>query len=277
MNTNQPNQTTTPPTSNTHPTNPPPTTQTPPPPTPKKKKPWLFISIIVLLLSATGVLGYKYYQIKEQLNEKTQDKSQAQIIQSPSPATINSPNSQLPTIQKPYIEDTSISGQKKYINPELGISFLYLDLDYDGKNKIVTKEMGNRVYIYAEAYTYDTGQFIEIFEKPSSLSLEETLKKTFLENYSTNDCIAITETTSSSYPTSYVQANIKVPGEFTDLVGMQSKWQKCPNTYTQTNGMSFFLMDQNHPRKFAFFSIGQYGIAADKKDTLWQDTIKFLD
>ncbi|MFH1280624.1 MAG: hypothetical protein ABII08_03385 [Candidatus Beckwithbacteria bacterium] len=57
------------PTPTPQPTNTPPDTQTPPP-TLKKKKPWLLISLVVLLLSATGVLGYKYYEVKQQLNKQ---------------------------------------------------------------------------------------------------------------------------------------------------------------------------------------------------------------
>jgi hypothetical protein len=277
MDTNQPNQAPPPITPNTQPTNPSPTTQTPYPPTPKKKNPWLLISFIVLLLGATSTFAYKYNKVKQQLDKKGEKPFQTQIAQSPNPETIDLTNPQSSPTQKPYIEDTNISGQKKYVNPELGISFLYLEYDYDGKNKISTKQISNKIYVYADAYTYDSGQYLEMFQKNPNISLEETLKKTFLENYSTIDCTVVTETTPSSYPTSYIQANIKVPGEFTDLEDMSIKWQKCPKTYVQTNGMSFFLMDQNYSDKFAFFSIGQYGIATNKDDTLWQDTVEFLD
>jgi len=43
-------------------------------PTLKKKTPWLLISLVVLLLSATGVLGYKYYQVKQQLDNQRPDR-----------------------------------------------------------------------------------------------------------------------------------------------------------------------------------------------------------
>lgn len=44
------------------------------PSTPETKKPWLLISIVVLLLSATGALGYKYYQVKQQLDHQQSDR-----------------------------------------------------------------------------------------------------------------------------------------------------------------------------------------------------------
>jgi len=251
--------------------------QTPLPPTPNKNKSWPLIFLIVLLFGSSITLAYKYYMRKQQLNKKTEDKLQTQITQPPVPETTDSADPQPLLVQKSYIENTDISNQKKYVNPELGISFLYLEHDDDGKNKTSTKQIGNKIYVYDEAYSYDSGQYVEIFNKEPSMSLEETLKKVFLEGYSTNDCVVVAETLHSSYPTSYVQANIKVPGEFTDMEEMSTKWQKCPKDYTQTNGMSFFLMDQNHSDKFAFFSIGQYGISANKDDTLWQDTVEFIN
>lgn len=70
MNTNQPNQSQTPTAPKQQLTNPSPPTQAPPQPTSKKKTLWLLISIIVLLLSATGILGYKYYEVTQQLENQ---------------------------------------------------------------------------------------------------------------------------------------------------------------------------------------------------------------
>ncbi|MBU1200788.1 hypothetical protein KJ953_04660 [Patescibacteria group bacterium] len=45
--------------------------QTPPQqPTSPKKKPWTLISLVVLLISVTGVLGYKSYQVKQPLENQ---------------------------------------------------------------------------------------------------------------------------------------------------------------------------------------------------------------
>ena len=76
---------------------------------------------------------------------------------------------------------------------------------------------------------------------------------------------------------SYTKAIIKVPGEFTDMEEMSAKVAECPKIYTQFGGSAYFLMDNNHAGKFAFFSIGQYAIASGTDDLAWQDTIEFLD
>ena len=272
MENKQPIQNQAPQTENVSPPN-----QTPSPLTPSKNKSWPLVLLVVLLLGTSITLAYKYYEVKQQSNKEIEDKPQAQTTQTSSPKATNSPSIEPSPSQEPYTEETSIPGQKKYVNPELGIAFLYLENDSNSGNKISIRQIGNKIYVYGEAYEYDSGQYVEIFSKESSMSLEETLKKIFLENYSANDCIAVTETTPSSYPDSYVLANIKVPGEFTDMEEMSAKWQKCPKAYTQTNGLSFFLMDQNHSDKFAFFSIGQYAIDANEDHVLWQDTIEFLN
>ncbi|MBT4349174.1 hypothetical protein HOD19_00115 [bacterium] len=89
MNTNQSNQTLTPTTPNQETINTSSFTQTPvQPEPPKKKAPWLLISIIVLLLSATGVLGYKYYELQqkvEKLQQPTPLPTPQLVVSSPSP------------------------------------------------------------------------------------------------------------------------------------------------------------------------------------------------
>ncbi|MEA3355346.1 MAG: hypothetical protein U9Q63_02600 [Patescibacteria group bacterium] len=235
--------------------------------TPKKKKPWLLITVVVLLLGVIGVLGYKYYQLKQQTDK---EQSQIQSVESPTP--------KLTITKKPYTENTNVSNQKKYVNPEFGISFLYLTIDaFDNKTKFTTKEIGSKFYIYPEEHSYETGQYIEVFEKDPNKTLEQTIKTTFLENYSEEKCAIHIEELSSQYPTSYIKAIIKVPGEFTDMQEMSEKARECPKTYTQFGGSAYFLMDQKHSDKFAFFSIGQYGIAANKDNVMWQDTIEFTD
>jgi len=92
MEANQPNQSQTSITPNTQPTDTSPTTQTSPQPTPKTKIFWLLISLIVLLISTTGVLGYKYYELKQQLdNQQSTPLSSPQLVTS-SPAPVTSPN-----------------------------------------------------------------------------------------------------------------------------------------------------------------------------------------
>jgi hypothetical protein len=118
METNQSNQPQTPTTSNSDTINTPSFTQTPvQPPSLKKKTPWLLASIIIVLLSATGVLGYKYYELKQQLNNQQENPtplpSPQLVVSSPSP------------IVSPATEVDPTAGWKTYTSQNMSITFKY--------------------------------------------------------------------------------------------------------------------------------------------------------
>jgi len=231
----------------------------------------LFLTVVltIFLIALAGGISYLFYQ-----NQLL--KNQAYQTSSPAPSEITpSPTAQPTTPPVPYTENTTVPGQKKYVNPQLGISFLYLSSNQGSSFK--TKEVANKVYVYDSNYDYDTGQYVEVFSKDPDQTFKQAIEETFLEGYSTDKCIATSSPASEEYPSTYIQGNIKVPGEFTNIEEMSAKWQECPQPYTQTNGISFFLMDQDHADKFVFFSIGQYAISAGASDLTWQDTIEFLD
>lgn len=48
----------------------------------------------------------------------------------------------------------------------------------------------------------------------------------------------------------------------------------CPQPHTVMGGIGYFQADTQHPDRFLFLSIGQYGILAGE-DQLWQATIRF--
>lgn len=88
MNSNQPNRFQAPTTPNPQSTNTPSIPQASPQLLPKKKVPWLLISIIFLLIGATGVLGYKYYELQQKvtdLQQPTPKPSPQLVVSSPSP------------------------------------------------------------------------------------------------------------------------------------------------------------------------------------------------
>lgn len=102
----------TPTTPNSETINTPSFTQTPvQPQTPKNKKPWLLITIIALLLSATSVLGYKYYELQQKVSNLQQPDPQPSpkiVVSSPSPVT--SPTTEVdPTAGWKTYTDTTYS------------------------------------------------------------------------------------------------------------------------------------------------------------------------
>lgn len=185
---------------------------------------------------------------------------------------------QVPSIdEKSYTEDTTVPGQKRYVSPKLGISFLFAGQVPDVGVKVLVKEVGDKVYIYGDNMEYDKGQYVEIFQKDKTQSLKEAIQEKIMKGFSSDKCMITTDNPFSIYPVNYEIANIKVVGNFDDLEKMEIMRKDCPS-YTQSNGMSYFLSDKNHPDKFVFFSIGQYLInKAPTGEGGWQDTIEFLD
>jgi len=242
-------------------------------PVSKKPKNKLVPLLVFLLLAALTIAGYFGWQ-----NLQLQQQIKNQIV--PTPQVNNQPPSPTPTTidEKPYTENTNITNQKNYINPQLGISFLYLSVDpLDNTATFNTKEVNNKVYLYHQNSPYETGQYIEIFQKDPNLNLEEAIQNNFLTNYSKDKCY-IENINSTSYPSAYSVASIRYVHEDTSIALQDSINPKdCPQTYTPIGGSAFFLMDKNQPDKFVFFSIGQYGIFANEDNTMWETTIKFLD
>ncbi len=163
------------------------------------------------------------------------------------------------------------TGLKRYESLKLGVVFNY---PQDLAN---IQEDKNKIYVYIkDQKDYTTGQFVEIFRKDPQDSLEQAIKKKFLTSISEKDCYVELEDEfrDSHYPSSYVVAEIAYP---TTNEGDQPWWNNkvCPQNYSKTNGMRYFLMDINHPDKFIFVSIGQYMIPVNT-DKGWQDTIEFL-
>ncbi len=246
----------------------------------------LLLILLVLIFSALALFGWYYFKSKSIIgfnlftnkNQTTVQAPSTQDTKTPIPvkptpvATVEKPTTQpTPTSPKaPYIETTNVPGQKRYVNPRLGISFLYLE--NQNQHTIKIQEIGNKVYLYFQGQPYDSGQYVEVFPKDPNLSLKETLTNKFLTGYNQADCQVVSLKLPPSYPDIFQMADIEAVGaDFSD--DPASKWEKCPKTYTRTNGVSFFLMNPTAPNKFAFVSVGQFAILADNFNHAWQDTL----
>lgn len=255
-----------------------PQTKTPQDPDPivsKKKKPGkgLIIGLITLLFLA---IGAGIYLIWDKGTQQPDENIAVEVEEQ-----TESLNNTVETKEN-IVPNNSINKapyQKEYLSHRLGVKFSYLKKD--GQEKLVIKEVDNKVYLVSEEYldNLSSGQYVEVFQKDPEISLMQALEERFLKNYSEKNCGTVDLSSSGykdDYPESYEVANIEVLGQFDDVKGLLKKLENCPSPYTQSNGVSYFLMDKNHPEKFAFFSIGQYAIMADD-DTTWQKTFRFVD
>lgn len=171
----------------------------------------------------------------------------------------------------------------QFNSQKLGVSFDYAKApNPSSTQQVKTLEEGNKVYVYVDNGTDPhTGQWVEVFQKNPTQTLTDAIKQRFLATYPDKNCFIRTQITypdAVALPSGYEVAEITFP----TVTDTQAPWwensAKCPPVYTTTNGISYFLMDTRYPNKYAYFSIGQYGIPAgtDNPQELWQDTFRFV-
>ncbi len=167
------------------------------------------------------------------------------------------------------VKPTSATDKNTYSSKSLGINF-----KYDSSNTGV-EEKGDKIYVYRGKKDLDNAQYVEVFSKDPKLTLQEAIKNKFLKKYSEKNCYPQT-VSRDKVSGNFEGAIIAFPVSNSQNNNAGPWWQnadKCPKTYTETNGAAYFVMDKKHPDKFLFLNIGQYGIPVNGKN--WQDTIGF--
>ena len=193
------------------------------------------------------------------------------------PTIITAIPSPIPTGAQPSIVDTSVPGQKRYTNPEWGLTFLFPTVS-NGETFDI-KQDGNKIYVYNTKYPYTQGQYLQYFPKNSSESLTQALQNQLLTGISPSDCFvkATQADKEANFPPSSEIKTLGFPVDENSDIPAFAQTNKCPQPYAETNGLSYFLANTTHPQLFLFFSIGQYGIEVDSQTHQgWQDTIQFI-
>lgn len=214
--------------------------------------------ILVIALLAIGYVLLPYVKINPKTNNSQNNQNQN--------------NQQTPSHIQTFKSDN------------LGISFQYNDdQDNNGAADTSATESGTKAYVYYTAGGQESGQWVEKFTKDPSDSLTVAIQKQFLKNYSSKDCYPLTlqdyyksfDVAEPALPTGISEAVIAYPPATDPNAPFWQNADKCPQVYSATNGISYFYMDQAHPDRYYFFSIGQYAIFSDTsgKQT-WQNTFQ---
>lgn len=221
------------------------------------------LSIVVLvLLVVTGQMTW------QQFGEKGVDTISNAIDESEEPTTVSTD------------DELSIANNvQTFTSQDLGIRFRVSQQSDQGNGQITVRRWGNRVMVSPAALPANSGQSVFVFEKAASEDLLTAVKRQFLAGYAFEDCrAAVTDapSTSSTIGSTFQIVQIQVPSRFRgDVEKMLLEAEKCPDVFTTTNGMAYFVADSKHPTQFAFFDIGQYPINAEN-EMMWQDTLEFL-
>lgn len=265
---------------------PPPTPVSPPVPPappaippPQNKFPLLLVIGIIMLI-AIAAFG-AYYLGTMGNKENNQPPAPTPVPTSlpapelsPTQIPVGSPSATLTT--SPTTAQTQNPDSNTFSSTKLGISFRYGKLadSTQPSSKINTLETGNKVYVYEGSMKPETGQYVEVFTKNPSDSLTEAIKKQLLTGIVESDCF-VKILNDPKLPADFSKATISYPVPTGSQDPAFTFGEKCPQNYRESNGISYFLADKNHPDKFVFLSIGQYAIPAQTGSTSlnWQDTI----
>lgn len=211
------------------------------------------ILVAILILGVLGFLTYNFFISKTPVlsipNNLTSQKPTTNSETSP-----NNPNAKL------------------FLSETLKVQFSY-NPNYENTSFSV-KETENKIYVYMSTTKAEDGQYLEVFTKDANDSLETAIQKKFLVGYNSTNCFV--ETIENKDGTGMAKAIISYPPPSDPDEPFFANSDKCPAVYSQSNGISYFLYDKNFPDKFLFVSIGQYGIKSGVRESLWQQTIKFI-
>lgn len=178
-------------------------------------------------------------------------------------------------------EEDCISDTLK-VNEDISSDKLGIKVSYysNPENETGAKIEGNRIYFYMNGPVnfsdYKSGQYLEEFTKDADVSLQSAIETRFLKNTEKDKCFVrvIKDTVD------YQQAIIDYPDTPCADGSPAFVCSPCPEGYSRTNGISYFMYYKNQPKVFFYFSIGQYSLlmgSANAASSLeWFNNVEFI-
>jgi hypothetical protein len=211
------------------------------------------------LYSKIDALETKIISDKSSDNEQIADNSNQQVADKQAGSAVETKTG------SEYIDLGN--GLSKYVNYDLGVAF---QVDYS-KQRVYQTDRALRIEMKDSPAIYQT---VVVFEKDSQASLKKAVEDAMLKAYKSEDCYVAV----SKGMNDWDKAQIEVPVSDDDTMEqITAKWGKCPQQYTTTNGISYFLSDPSVKSKMAYFLIGQFSMDIDEAGTGWQTTFEFLN
>lgn len=211
----------------------------------------IMLAIIIIAVISGGIfLWTKQGKLQ---NYTTPLNNQPQQTTSTPPATKTEPISDSdqgtrPDLKKIFELDKKESGTMIYYSDKLGVGFTYIS-DIPNPTTQIT-ESGNQINVY--------GNTIEVFSKDPKISLEQVIQDRFLQGYDPTHCFVKTyQKTAKEKSSTYISAIISFPPSSDPREPEWVNTYDCPEDYSVTNGVRYFLMNDKVPGKFLFVRVGQ--------------------
>lgn len=174
-------------------------------------------------------------------------------------------------------EEEGLGVNKSVFDDNLGIKVSYYS---NPENQTRSKIDGNRIYFYIDrpmsVSDYKSGQYLEKFSKEINTTLQEAIENDFLQNINNDQCfVEIIEDNNE-----YQKAIINYPDNPCPNGEPFFACNNCPENYSKTNGISYFMYYKDHPETYFYFSIGQYSLIMENSETSsdleWFNNIEFI-
>jgi uncharacterized protein YgiM (DUF1202 family) len=194
-----------------------------------------------------------------------------------------------PTIP-PGASEVTQDGIVTFTSTVFGITFSYKPAQLGAQ--VRTRVAADRVYVSYVDNVTDPGQYVQVFHKTPSDSLQQAIQEQILRGYRLDDCRLVLLSGSPNEgvtaPRGYVFAKIRLPpppsttpDPSADMLATQAaQYQSCPQPYTEFGGQVYFMEDTRHPDRFFFLKIGQYSIFSIGPSVYgdpWQSTLRVMD
>ncbi|MCJ7826055.1 hypothetical protein MUP56_00345 [Patescibacteria group bacterium] len=238
------------------------------------------LMVLVVLLLLVVVAGASYLYGSGKLGSLVSSPTPTPTLTttppmiSETPTLIASPSVSVSITQKPKPTIIPNPDGNTFTSDKLGIAFYWANkTPADQSATVKTAEIGNKVYVYLSNGKPEDGQSIERFDKSPTDTLSQAITKRFLAGIPTSDCFVKINPTKPKPTVTKATISYPIPAD-ADQPNF-TYGGKCPEHYSESNGMAYFFEDSTYPDRFYYVSIGQYGIPAQnsKPDSMWQDTI----
>ena len=243
------------------------------------------IILVIVVVAIVVVGGYFFIVKKSEPTAQQPTPTPSSNVQTPTPTTSQQPTPTQPQLNLNIIFGLSSkeAGTKIYYSEKLGVGFTYLEAtDIKGADVTVT-EIGSKIYVHLSNENPEEGKSIEVFTKDPDISFHKAIENKFLVGIDPKDCFVSTNDVREPKLLNYISAEISFPYS-TDPNGWWGlNSDRCPEYYSETKGVQYFLMNNDVAGKFLFVKLGQDVIASDGTPwpeewggVDWSDSIQIL-